>query len=482
MTSRSGSFGSQDGGGGWGGSIKELSFLERPPEEATCPICLQVYEDPVLTSCCGNHFCLTCMKELKLEQRPCPLCNIQEFTTMLDKHFGRQVNELLVWCTNKEIGCPWQGPVYQLRRHLDPSSGSCQFMRVSCPYLCGESYKATEMEGHKKVCPQRPYFCKYCGCKGTFEGMRMKHWSVCEKYPVPCPNNCGLLDIPRGMLNKHLEDECGQNIQKCEFAYAGCTGSHKGTSMSEHLADNLQEHLHLVSNHCLRLSQSLQLQSFFEKEMKAKDEEIQSLELKLAQNENSMSLLVKRVEEMEDDVEVLKTDCAQLRSNVFVPPFEFVMMGFKKHLKNQEQWLSPSFYSHVGGYRMCLSLDAYGSEEGLGTHISVYVNLMKGDYDDHLQWPFRGKIFIELCNQRDPGTNNWAENIVFTYDAIEAGSRVKGAELAEQGLGIPTFIKHANLGLNSTKNIEYLKNDCLHFRIERVDLLIRRNTLPKSMQ
>jgi len=462
------------------GNIKDLPFFERPSEDLTCPICLNVYQDPVLTSCCGNHFCQSCMKEIELEERPCPLCNVEKFTTMLDKHFDRKVNELQVWCTNKEVGCTWHGTVYQLRRHLDPSTGSCKFSQIPCPNFCGAYIKMSEIESHKKICPQRPYTCKFCGYKGTYEGMRSNHWSVCMKYPVPCPNNCGQLDIPRELLSKHLEKDCSQKTVKCEFAYAGCTGHSKGVSMSQHLTDNLQEHLHLVSNHCLRLSESLQSLSCIENEMNAKDNVVSSVESKLGQYESTVTLLKKRIDELEDEVDILKADYLHLRCTVFVLPFEFVMTEFKKHLKSQEQWLSPSFYSHVGGYRMCLSLDANGSEEGQGTHISLYINIMKGEYDNHLQWPFRGKIFIELCNQRDPGVNNWAENIIFTYDAVQAGKRVIEGELAEQGLGIPTFIGHSNLGYSPKKNTEYLKNDCLHFKIDRVDFLNRRNTTKKS--
>ena len=127
---------------------------------------------------------------------------------------------------------------------------------------------------------------------------------------------------------------------------------------------------------------------------------------------------------------------------------------------------------------MCLSVDASGSEEGGGTHISVYVNVMKGEYDDHLKWPFRGSITIQLCNQRDPTREHFEETIVFTYDASNIASRVTDGEVAEHGLGIPTFIKHSQLGLHVKKNVEvqYLKNDCLRFRVSRVDLMNPRST------
>lgn len=126
---------------------------------------------------------------------------------------------------------------------------------------------------------------------------------------------------------------------------------------------------------------------------------------------------------------------------------------------------------------MCIGVDASGSEEGNQTHVSVYANLMKGDYDDHLKWPFKGCVSIELCNQKE-SRGNLEEKIVFTYDASEIASRVVGGDIAEHGLGIPTFVEHAKLGFHTRRGIEiqYLKNDCLKFRVLRVDFMDRRNT------
>ena len=45
-------------------------------------------------------------------------------------------------------------------------------------------------------------------------------------------------------------------------------------------------------------------------------------------------------------------------------------------------------------------IDANGSGSGAGTHVSVFVCLMCGEYDDDLPWPFRGDVTIQLLNQR----------------------------------------------------------------------------------
>ena len=42
------------------------------------------------------------------------------------------------------------------------------------------------------------------------------------------------------------------------------------------------------------------------------------------------------------------------------------------------------------------------------THVSVYVYLMKGEYDSRLVWPFRGDITIQLVNHNnDQDHHEW---------------------------------------------------------------------------
>lgn len=457
--------------GGW-----DLSFVSAPPEDLVCSICLSVHREPVLTSCCGNHFCFSCVEQVRLEQRPCPLCGALHFTTMLDKYFVRKVNELEVRCKFSKSGCSWCGSVSELQRHLE---GDCKFIRIECPYFCGTLLVSSELEQHQRVCQRRPYVCKFCDYKGVYEDMSSKHWKVCEKYPLPCPSQCGEVGIERGMMDKHLDEECPLHLKRCEFEYAGCKHRSNGSDMLEHMANSVQQHLLLLAGHCRQLTDSFskQFQSRMEEQIQATDSKLKLLQVNLKASRDKVSLLESKVESLEDEIDDLKIENASIKSVVFIPPFQFIMLGFRKHTETQQQWLSPPFYSHFGGYRMCIGIDASGSEEGNQTHVSVYANLMKGDYDDYLKWPFKGCITIELCNQKGP-TGNLKEEIVFTYDASEIARRVVGGDIAEHGLGIPTFVEHTQLGYHTRNGVEiqYLKNDCLKFRVLRVDLMDRRNT------
>ena len=41
-----------------------------------------------------------------------------------------------------------------------------------------------------------------------------------------------------------------------------------------------------------------------------------------------------------------------------------------------------------------------GSGIGEGTHVSVFVCLMRGEYDDSLPWPFRADVTVQIVNHR----------------------------------------------------------------------------------
>ena len=47
---------------------------------------------------------------------------------------------------------------------------------------------------------------------------------------------------------------------------------------------------------------------------------------------------------------------------------------------------------------MCLAVYANGWAEGRSKCISVYVHLMRGEFDDKLEWPFRGDIHMQLLS------------------------------------------------------------------------------------
>ena len=62
--------------------------------------------------------------------------------------------------------------------------------------------------------------------------------------------------------------------------------------------------------------------------------------------------------------------------------------------------MSPPFYSHPKGYKMCLQIHPNGYNSGLNTHMTLHVNIMRGEFDDTLQWPFTGRVTIDMYNNK----------------------------------------------------------------------------------
>ena len=61
---------------------------------------------------------------------------------------------------------------------------------------------------------------------------------------------------------------------------------------------------------------------------------------------------------------------------------------------------SNPFQNGPYGYRMCVEFHPNGLNEGCDTYLSIFVCILKGQYDDILPWPFKQKVTITLIDQQ----------------------------------------------------------------------------------
>jgi hypothetical protein len=74
--------------------------------------------------------------------------------------------------------------------------------------------------------------------------------------------------------------------------------------------------------------------------------------------------------------------------------------------ERQKSIYSRPFYSSPTGYKMCLRLFLNGDDNTRDTHMSLYLVIMRGNYDAILHWPFEFKVTFTLLNQLSPQNNH----------------------------------------------------------------------------
>ena len=108
----------------------DYHFVKKPSEDMFCPVTMGVLLQPHLTSCCGKHISEESATRIQGEGGPCPLCKSQEWSSVLNKLFRHEVNELHVFCHHKQQGCWWKGQLSEFENHVQ----SCSF-RYSMPSI-----------------------------------------------------------------------------------------------------------------------------------------------------------------------------------------------------------------------------------------------------------------------------------------------------------------------------------------------------------
>ena len=128
-------------------------------------------------------------------------------------------------------------------------------------------------------------------------------------------------------------------------------------------------------------------------------EKIQMLENKVEQLENNQSMLFDKIYDTESRITIVER-------STFNDSFLLKIQGISKRREDARTGKcismdSPPFHSKPNGcgYKMCLRLYILGDGIGKGTHMSLFFVVMKGEFDNILQWPFTHKVTFKLVNQ-----------------------------------------------------------------------------------
>ena len=492
----------------------EYQFVISPPDIVVCKICHLPSRDPHLTMCCGHVFCKSCLDSMKkaksIVSNICPVCRSEDFVTFPNKQIDREVKSLHVYCTNKGRGCEWQGEVNYIDNHLT-KDGGCEYEDVLCTSGCGEVIQRRDLTKHvENECPRHKVVCQYCQLRGEHQFIDGKHNEECVEYPLACPNRCEDTGyIPRKDMNEH-RSRCPLEVINCEYQTMGCEVMMTRQTQKKHNKEKMEYHLHLTK--CKLDETSCELTETKAK-MKEKNNEanskIERANTKLNEANFKLSEIMEDLSKTKQELSHVKSQFAdrisaleillpktyrsesipvtpvafshdhswstQLYSDTQVSspgnqvaPVIFKMTGFAKKMRIKRDWFSDSFFTHDKGYRMRLQVDVAGCDEYEDTHCSVYLRLMRGRYDDYLNWPFKCSFKVKLLNHISDDEHH-SDTIDFRevmYDR-DVTSRVFGEDMAESSWGCPDFISHGHL-LKATPTCQYLKDDCIFIQVHRM--------------
>ena len=331
----------------------------------------------------------------------------KNLTTTPD-HFNRnrRLGDFKVKCPNSAKGCSWLGELRAAEEHTN------------------------------EICLHRNFKCPHCPHRGTYSTVTTTHLTVCESFRLPCVAGCKQ-SLTREEMKTHLEKTCSEELVACPHKMAGCTSVVKRKDLEGHLLDK-DHHLQVLME-----SYASSMQQLYGIIQRGLSPDVCSIPLAFCPW-------------------LLNTPTCYPR-----PPWVIKMEGFQEKKEKNEQWFGDPVYSHFGGYKMCLNVDANGDNYGKGTHVSVYVYLMRGDNDDNLKWPFKGIIRVSLLNQLEYWQHHTME--LWSPDddvSKDTSGRVAEGERADSGWGHEQFISHKKLNCRSNKKCQYLKDDTIFFRVD----------------
>ena len=298
-------------------------------------------------------------------------------------------------CDNIERGCDWEGTVETLENHVT----RCDFTMVPCPNGCNSrlSYLLRkDLSNHlASQCLEREYCCEECGIIDKYRVISGPHELKCLKKIVVCPNSgCGA-SLQRGLVQGHIQQSCDYSEVYCKYASIGCEEKIIRKEIIEH-ENNAEHHLPIALN------------------------KITELNIMMAKKASSGSWF------------------GSFREGGQQTTFKLAKYS-EKEACSLKYCFEP-FFTSPAGYKICFFIYLNGGSKEIGTHISVFIKILHGPYDEQLEWPFCGVFKVELLNQLADCNHH---SMIIEID--EADNQQPG----ESGLGFNEFIEQSELTFDS---------------------------------
>ncbi|XP_003698700.1 TNF receptor-associated factor 4 isoform X1 [Apis florea] len=303
---------------------------------------------------------------------------------------------------------------------LEKHTGTCGYEPLYCENKCGMKVQRRHLSQHKLgECAKRLVACRYCNKEFVFDTLGAHH-AKCGRFPVACPHRCETAVLPREDLEVHLKDHCTTHLLSCTFKDAGCRFKGNRFSLDKHLEESAKMHL---------------------------------------------SLMCSVVTKQQHQITSLKSAISKLSLNYTgtliwkITDYSAKMSEAKA--KEGMELVSPPFYTSQYGYKLQASVFLNGNGTGEGSHISIYIKILPGEYDALLRWPFSHSVSFTIFDQTVVAEK--ACNIVesFIPDPTWKNFQRPSREPDSLGFGFPRFVSH-----EMVKKRHFVKDNTMFIRVK----------------
>ena len=423
-------------------------------------------------------------------------------------------------CPKFPVPCPNKCKVKVVPREImQKHRGECQLELVSCSNNCGEKLERRYLTSHVETrCSRRKVNCQYCHDPVEYQYIENQHKEKCPKLPLPCPNKCKVGTLPREDMEKHraecpleiacCSNNCGEKLmrrylpthveKRCACRKVTCQYRHNPVEYryieNQHkdecpklplpcpnkckvgtvLREDMERHRKECTLEMIQCEYGCDIRMLCTKKLvhdrRNHKKHLMLTKEKLDSTEDKLDNALKQIDALKLLIHQNKliTLAALFESGDQVCPVIIKTSEYNKKVEegddNDDVRHPTSFYTHNRGYRMCLAVLPAGYDVGRGTHLSMYLHVMRGRHDDELEWPLKGTFDIKLLNQLGD-SEHLSVTITFDDNTKRHGGRVIVGDVADSGWGQRyQLISNEDLR-KTTPTCQFLKDDCIYFEL-----------------
>lgn len=376
-----------------------------------------------------------------------------------DKLAERLILNAHVICPSHK--CDWRGELRDVKTHLT----KCPYEFIECTNDgCVMKIRRMEMQEHAaNECNWRTVLCGYCS-EQLSKNVAELHLQSCVLFPMKCVNGCGS-ETPRQEVQKHLNESCPLTIVACPYQHLGCEQKTGRKAMDSHVECSSGLHLHLA---CVKLNDVSHEINALKTDRAEMKEELKELKKEFEEKLSNTKLeFQQQIGDLRRALAVQSQATEETQKGletVNVGPFIWRIDNFEAHQARARTRVckaiySPPFYSWKHGYHMKFQVFPNGRSDGKDTHLSVFVVIVKGEYDALQSWPFKGKVKMSLLRPQDETGDCVSHVVNFLHAEQAVNCRPDGDRKAGRG-------KSKFVALKDLKTNGYLVDDVIFLKAE----------------